>query len=248
MSVFSSVDSSGDPARVTRYLDHTAIAAFGMKHYVMAAHALRRPEGLVLDVGCGAGHDLDLLVSAGLRPVGVDPSAELLRAAGERTGWTVPLLRARGEALPFADGSLAGCRIERVLIHVVDPTPVVTEIVRCLRAGALVTVYEPDWDGFTVRTSEGDEPCGWICSVRHPGAGSESWNLVEKAGCDVLDRVEELSIWRSLAVLDRVVGLTPSIDKAVLAHRITRERADQWLIEQRDRDAHGAFGPRCRRS
>jgi hypothetical protein len=66
-------------------------------------------------------------------------------------------------------------------IHVVDRVPVLTDVVLCLRAGALLTVFEPDWDSFTVRGSAGDEPCGWICSVRHPGVGSELWSLIEKA-------------------------------------------------------------------
>jgi SAM-dependent methyltransferase len=241
VSVFSSVDSVGDPEQVTRYLDHTAVAASGMKHYATVAHALRRPEGLVLDVGCGAGHDLDLLASAGMRPVGVDPSAVLLQVAGERTEGAVPLVRAEGEVLPFADRSLAGCRVERVLIHVVEPAAVVDEIVRCLRPGALLTVFEPDWHGFTVRSSAGDERCGWICGVRQPGIGSEVWHLVEDAGCEVLDRVEELSIWRRLAVLDGVIGLAPSIEKAVIARRVSRERADEWLAEQRERDDRGEF-------
>jgi SAM-dependent methyltransferase len=241
VSVFSSVDSSGDPDRVIRYLDQTAIAAFRMKHYAMAAHALRRPEGFVVDVGCGAGHDLDLLGSAGIRPLGVDPSAILLRVAGERTDRTVPLVQAQGEALPFADSSLAGCRIERVLIHVREPAAVVKEIARCLRPGALLSAFEPDWDSFTVRSAGGDEHCGWICGVRHPGVGSELWNLMEAAGCEVLDRVEELSIWKRLAVLDRVIELAPSIEKAVIAQRISRARADEWLTEQRERDGRGVF-------
>jgi len=241
VSVFSSVDSSGDPVQAKRYLDQTAVAALRMKHYAMTAHAQERPEGFILDVGCGAGHDLDLLESAGMRAVGVDPSAVLLRAAGERTERSVPLVRAHGEALPFADASVAGCRVERVLIHVLDPVPVVTEVVRCLRAGALLTVFEPDWDSFTVRGSAGDEPCGWICSVRHPGVGAELWSLIEDAGCEVLDRVEELSIWRRLDRLDRVVGLASSIEKAVLARRISQEQADGWVAEQRERDARGIF-------
>jgi SAM-dependent methyltransferase len=222
-------------------LDHTAAAASGLKHYAMAVHAARHPDGIVLDVGCGAGHDLVLLASAGMDAVGVDPSAVLLGAARERTDGSVPLVRAEGEALPFRDASLAGCRIERVLIHVVDPARVLAEMMRCLRPGALITAYEPNWDSFAVRGSTGDEPCGWICSVRHPGIGSQLWHLLEAAGCDVLDRVEELSTWRSLDVLERVIDVASSIDKAVLAGRISRQRADQWLVEQQEREARGSF-------
>jgi ubiquinone/menaquinone biosynthesis C-methylase UbiE len=241
MSIFTSVDSSDDPARATRYLDETAAAESGMKHYAMAAHALRHPRGLVLDVGCGVGHDLLLLQSAGLHAVGVDPSAVLLRAASDRVHGSIPLVRAQGEALPFRDNSLAACRIERVLIHVVDPAVVVAEIVRCLKPGALLTAFEPAWDGFKVHGDDGDELCGWITGVRHPGIGSDLWALLESAHCDVLDRVEELSVWRSLDTVDRVTNLETSVERAVAAQRISKQDADEWVAQQRSRTALGTF-------
>jgi SAM-dependent methyltransferase len=195
MSAFSCVDGAPDPNLLVSYLDYTARAASGMKHYAMAAHALRHPDGPILDIGCGAGHDLALLASAGLQPVGVDPSATLLRTAAQRT--SAPLLvQATGEALPFHDGSVAGCRIERVLMHVVDPLSVLIETVRCLRAGALLSVFEPNFDSLTVRNDHGDDPVRWLARVRHPGIGGNLWDLVANAGCVVLDRVEELSVWR----------------------------------------------------
>jgi SAM-dependent methyltransferase len=241
MSMFSSVDASDDPARAIWYLDQTTRAESGMKHYAMAAHALRSPNGFVLDVGCGIGHDLALLASAGISPAGVDASAVLLDVARERSTGTVPLLRAIGEALPFRDESIAGARIERVLMHVVDPSVVLAEVVRCLRREALLTVFEPDWDRFTVRTDAGEERCGWVCAARHPGVGGVLWELLEAAGCVVLDRVEELSVWRSLAVLDGTVGLERSIAHVVQHERISRSAADRWLDEQRARDALGCF-------
>jgi ubiquinone/menaquinone biosynthesis C-methylase UbiE len=131
--MFSSVDAIHDPTRAIAYLDHTRRAESGMKHYAKAAPALRAPNGFVLDVGCGVGHDLALLGSAGIEAVGVDPSAVLLAVARERCGESYPLLRANGEALPFLDESIAGARIERVLQHVVDPAAVLDEVVRCLR-------------------------------------------------------------------------------------------------------------------
>jgi hypothetical protein len=67
------------------------------------------------------------------------------------------------------------------------------------------------------------------------------WSLIEEAGCEVLDRVEELSVWRSLAVLDRVIGLEASIARAVGAGRISEEESDRWVAAQRQRDARGEF-------
>jgi SAM-dependent methyltransferase len=192
MSVFSSVDAGQDPDRALGYLDWTARAESGMKQYATAAHALRSPVGPILDVGCGAGHDLSLLASAGLRAVGVDPSATLLRSAGVRTqGSGAGLVRAAGEMLPFGTGTFAGCRIERVLMHVVDPAVVLAEAVRCLRPGALITVFEPDWSSYVVRNDGGDQPAGWVAGMANPSVGRDLPRLLAEVGCDVLDRVEE---------------------------------------------------------
>lgn len=241
VSMFSSVDASEDPTRAISYLDQTRRAQSGMKHYANAAHAMRAPNGFVLDVGCGVGHDLGLLAAASMAPVGVDPSAVLLAVARERGGGSYPLLQANGEALPFRDESIAGAQIERVLQHVAQPSVVLVEVVRCLRRGALLTVFEPNWAGFTVRSESGDERCGWLCAVRHPEVGGSLWDLIEAAGCTVLDRVEELSVWRSLDVLDGTIGLERSIAHAVEHGRVSEQKADDWLREQRARDARGRF-------
>lgn len=240
MSVFSSVDAVADASAVVAYLDQTARAAWRMKHYAMAAHALRQPDGLVLDLGCGAGHDLRLLAGAGLAAVGVDPSAVLLSEARGRGG-AARLVRAVGESLPFADRALAGCRIERVLIHVADPSALLAEVARCLRPGALLTVFEPDWGSFRVRSERGDQVTSWIANVRQPEVGAALWRLVEDAGLEVLDRVEELSVWRDLDVLDRVIGVEASVQRAVAAHRIGGDEARAWLDEQKRRDSRGLF-------
>ena len=85
MSGFSKVDQSAEPARLVAYLDEAAVWLCGLKHYVAAAQALRRPTKPVLDLGSGTGHDLALLESYGLRAIGVEPSETLLAAALNRT-------------------------------------------------------------------------------------------------------------------------------------------------------------------
>jgi SAM-dependent methyltransferase len=242
MSDFSSVDSANDPAPMLRYLDYAAECEAGMQHYVVAAHALRRPTGPLLDVGCGAGHDLDLLTSAGLTAVGVDPSAVMIHAARQRVAaGPAKVARAIGEELPFADGSFSGVHIERVLMHVPEPRRVVAEAVRCLVPGGLVTIFEPDWGSFRVRGEGGDQLSGWIAGMRHPDVGGQLWDLLEEVGCSVSDRVEELSVWRSLRVLQTVINLDASITRAVSAGRIGADGAARWLDQQQACDRRGAF-------
>jgi hypothetical protein len=67
VSRFSAVDQDPDPSSLIRFLDDAAVAESGMKHYVAAAHALRRSPGPILDLGCGVGHDLAVLHAEGAR-------------------------------------------------------------------------------------------------------------------------------------------------------------------------------------
>lgn len=60
----------------------------------------------VLDLGCGDGRHLALLDAAGVRVVGLDLSAPLLRAARARGG-SAALVRGDMRALPFADRRFA---------------------------------------------------------------------------------------------------------------------------------------------
>ena len=242
MSAFSAVDAAVDPGRLLAYLDEVAQGQWGMKNYVAAAHQRHRPSKPVLDIGCGGGHDLALLSAAGLIAVGIDPSAMMLAATAAREGTSgVPLAQARGEALPFADGAFGGCRLERVLLHVEDPPTVVREAVRCLAPGGLLTMFEPDWDGIRVESDVLDERVTWLSGARSPGVGGALWKLAEEHGCDVVDRVEELSVW-TFETLERVVGgLDDAIPRAVAAGRINDRDAEVWLAEQRQREAAGRF-------
>ena len=239
-SAFSSAFSSVDPARLVEYLDTTSAGQRGMKHYMAAAHRGVAADRAVLDVGCGAGHDVELLTSFGATAIGVDPSDVMVREAAARAP-SAPFVRGTGEALPFRDGAFAGARIERVLMHVDDPEAVLAETLRCVEPRGRVSVFEPDWSRYTVRTDAGDEPAGWLSNARHPEVGGRLWSLLEAVGCDVMDRVEELSVWRTLAELDQAIGIDTAILRAVEAGRISAAGADDWLAHQRERDAHDEF-------
>jgi len=242
MPGFSAVDDSADPTRLLRYLDSAALAQSGIKAYMVAAQALKSPTGPILDLGCGAGHDLDLLSRVGLSAVGIDPSERLVNVAAQRLGPDpqVRLMRGSGEALPYRDEVFSGVRIERVLQHVSDPAAVVAEAVRVLRPDGLLTIFEPDWSRMRWRTGDGEHDGSWLTGVPHPSIGGKLWETVEEAGCRVLDRIEELSVWRSLAVIDRALG-PGALERAVSAGRISPEEADRWLDEQCRREAEGQF-------
>ncbi len=188
-----------------------------MKHYMAAAHKLRNPNAPVLDLGCGAGHDLTVLESFGLGAVGVDPSSVMVGVAAGRC--QAPVVRAAGERLPFAKGAFAGCWVERVLMHVSDPAILIGEVVRCLQPGALLTIFEPDWSSLCVNGST--VPTEWVSAAVNPAVGAAIGHLLAWANCTVLDRVEERSWW-TYDDFVRLTTLERSLDRAVASGQASR--------------------------
>lgn len=81
-----------------------------------------------LEVGVGSGRFAQAL---GVE-FGVDPAAGSLRLAGQRG---INVTRARGEALPFADGSFAGVLVLTTLCFADDAPSLMREAARVLRSG-----------------------------------------------------------------------------------------------------------------
>lgn len=90
----------------------------------------------LLDVGSATGRGLvEFAVQLPAALVcGVEPVAELLKQAVEAGILrSVPLVRASGESLPFADGSFDAVSEVSILHHVSDPAAVVREMLRVAR-------------------------------------------------------------------------------------------------------------------
>ena len=117
------------------------------------------PGRRILDVGCGLGDDaaaLARLVTPGGMVVGVDGSRAMIEAARGRyrevDGVTFEV--ADAAAMPFEDQSFDACRVDRVLQHIADPTPVVREMARVLRPGGVMVAYDNDWETLTVDAAD----------------------------------------------------------------------------------------------
>ncbi len=102
-------------------------------------------SGLVADLGCGAGR---YLAEIGQPLVGVDVTAAMLALAG-RSGY--PLVRADLEALPFAEGTLAGAFARHSYLHLPKARlgDALSDVRRVLQPGGLllVTLIEGEYEG-----------------------------------------------------------------------------------------------------
>lgn len=238
MSDFSGVDSSANAHRLVGYLDATDVHMAPIKTYIVAAAALASPQGLILDLGCGLGHDLARLHTAGMRAVGIDSSRVMLSNAAARGR---PLLQAGVESLPVADASVDGCRIERVLQHVADPARVLTEVARVLRPHGFLAVLEPDFSMFQVASDVPDHEglLAGLLRAPHPAVGGRLCDLLHEAGFRVDNVITETSHSYSF---DRLpVAATVIISRAVAEGRLAGDAAEQWLAEQHARSASGTF-------
>jgi SAM-dependent methyltransferase len=144
-STYGDVDRSADPAGAARWMDIVATWPFvqAYKRRTLELLTAGAPARL-LDVGCGTGEDTRALPGRG---VGLDASAVMIGEAAGRGG---DFVRGDAHALPFADGSFAGCRADRTFQHLADPERALAELVRVTRPGGRVVVVDPDQETIVV--------------------------------------------------------------------------------------------------
>jgi SAM-dependent methyltransferase len=106
-------------------------------------------RGIVLEVGCGEGVNLDVLSHPGLRGVGCDVAHLPLRMALERApaDGTRAYLQANGEHLPFRSGSFDAVLAISVLEHLVEPERALAAMIDVLRPGGSLLLLSPQYGG-----------------------------------------------------------------------------------------------------
>ncbi|MFT4085601.1 MAG: class I SAM-dependent methyltransferase [Gordonia sp. (in: high G+C Gram-positive bacteria)] len=101
-------------------------------------------DAVVLDVGGGPGFFADAFTRRGARYLSVEPDAGEMHSAGldHRT-----CVRAQGEHLPFATGSVDLCYSSNVAEHTPTPWEMADEMVRVTRPGGIVILSYTLWWG-----------------------------------------------------------------------------------------------------
>ncbi len=118
---------------------------------VMTARVAGRGFATALDIGCGEGRFCRMLRGHGIRPVGIDPTAALLRRARELDP-EGDYREGRAEQLPFEDGSFDLAISYLTLIDIPDLDAVVAEMARVLRPGG--TLLIANLSSFTTAAGE----------------------------------------------------------------------------------------------
>lgn len=113
----------------------------------------------VLDVGCGLGEDVrrikQLVGNNGL-VVGVDKSELMIEEAKKRAdklNVSVQYYVADANSLNMDDNSFNACRAERVLLFLENPKDAVLEMIRVLRPGGKLAIFDFYLDGTFVNSA-----------------------------------------------------------------------------------------------
>ncbi len=206
------------------------------------------PGQYILDVGCGLGHSalhLAQLVGPTGRVVGLDKSEAFIDEARRRAAkHSLPVEYQLGDAqrLAFPAHSFDVCRTERVLMYVAQPEQVLDEMVRVLRPGGALILYEFDYDGMVVdapdqlftrqitRLIADSVPSGWI--------GRQAARLLRQRGlCEIT--VMPRMVLTPYAMYRRVVSGT--LDQAVQAGQLAAAEVANWWSGLERAAAEGEF-------
>lgn len=143
---FTKIDDTADASWFIRFMD----VANAVPEYGSIRSSLVRALGpltgrSVLDVGCGTGDDSRELADHGAHVVATDISDAML-AEARRRGGEVSFLSADVHALPFPDASFDGVRVKLVRQHSPDVDTADDELVRVLRPGGRLAVFDYDFE------------------------------------------------------------------------------------------------------
>ncbi|MET9357021.1 methyltransferase domain-containing protein [Streptomyces sp. NPDC006617] len=199
------------------------------------------PDSTVVDVGCGAGRAVVELAERGVHAIGVDPSPRMLAAARER--WPEAEFREAGaEELPFAGGSVRGYRADKVFHVLQEPARAVAEARRVLCPGGRIVLAGQDWDAIMI---DSDDPplTRTIVHARAdllgtPRAGRQYRGLLLAGGFDDVTVEVHTGVFTDPAMLSLLARL---VEPACAVGAVGRDRADEWLAEQRRRAEAGRF-------
>jgi ubiquinone/menaquinone biosynthesis C-methylase UbiE len=211
------------------------------------------PGERILDVGCGSGvvtRDAARRVAPGGMVVGLDPSPALLTVAREiadqeSVGGLIQWREGDARSLPFGDGEFDAALAVTSLAHIPGGEQAIPEMVRVVRPGGRVGIFERDTDSFIVAHPDRDTTRR-IVTVFSDQQSTDGWLARRLPG-----------LLRQMGLLDvRTRAFTPLetdasgfyagaaeriAETAVKAEAITEQERQRWVDALHEEQAAGRF-------
>jgi ubiquinone/menaquinone biosynthesis C-methylase UbiE len=248
-SGFSKVDKSQDPRVFFSCLQALCSLPYFQDYKKESFQLLNPGNGSrILEVGCGLGEDaiaLATMVGGRGDVIAMDSSREMIEAACSEKRESLQFCLADACNLPFCNGVFDGARADRVLQHISDPSRAFAEMVRTVRDGGSLVVYEPDWGTFIISPGQkeisrtmtqlfGDTfPSGWI--------GRQLPALFRKEGLEKMRIKAKTFFTEDLAQAIEVFDLENNAQRAQGMGLVSQRQAEGWLEELRAGNEQGSF-------
>ncbi len=163
----------------------------------------RRGQSL-LEIGCGAGHFLELFYGAGFDVTGVDSSLPMLDAARMRMGHRATLRMGQAQHLPFDDGEFDFAAMITSLECMDDPETVLNEAFRVATKSVLI-IFLNAWSLYRL-----EQKLRGAWSLLPPRRGKKP------APRGALERAQWYSLVGMLKAIYNVSGKRPKCFRSVL--------------------------------
>ncbi len=215
-----------------------------------------QPGQTLLDVGCGAGHDvneLGRLVGLNGLVIGIDKSEALIEAARRRAAVeearNVDFRVGDAHQLQLPDRSVDGARSDRVFQYLADPPRALRELVRVTRPAGMIVVADTDW-GVSVHDCDDLELServdrAWTQTRPSGQIGRRLYGLFVRAGLENVQVVPHTTAITDLSSdwlsYYRDTLIPGQAAQAVEAGAVTAEEASRWIALQNAADAAGHF-------
>lgn len=138
LSIISDTESLEAPRR--EFIGHRDIITRNLSRYHFIAEQI---SGRLIEIGCGRGYGLEVLVPRSNGQIGIDISANFLADAHDGNPG-VFFACASGDALPLASDSFDSIIAFDVIEHVQDDVYFAKEIRRVARKGAFIALSTPN--------------------------------------------------------------------------------------------------------
>lgn len=257
-SGFCNIDDSHCPKSYLSYVNWTNEHQISRLSKELLVKRILRPRTgeYILDIGCGAGHDvhtLARLVGREGHVVGIDQSKTMIRAAQQqqvqRQRPTVEFRVCDAHHLHFPDNTFDACLAVGTLMFMKNPSQVLKEVFRVLKPGGRLVAHEADWDSLAIAGGDAATTNTIVRIIKHSlyqsGIGHQLpvlfWQaefkniLVEACTLTVSDYVFADKGWRIEATLD----------EARMAGVISSARSKSLLNQLRAADDAGQFFGTC---